>query len=77
LSATLPKGLKAEEALKAFEMAGGQRRSGKGSHVNLKMPNGRLVTIPREGELKAGLLRAAIRKAGFSVEEFVKMIGRR
>ena len=72
----LPKGLKAEEAVRVFERAGGIRRSGKGSHTNVKMPNGQLITIPGHGELKVGLLRAAIKKAGLSVEEFLELLGR-
>jgi len=72
----LPKGLKAEEAVRVFERAGGTRRSGKGSHTNVKMPDGQLITIPGHGELKVGLLRAAIKKAGLSVEEFLELVGR-
>jgi predicted RNA binding protein YcfA (HicA-like mRNA interferase family) len=33
------RGIKATEAIKAFERAGGIRKSGKGDHVNVKMPN--------------------------------------
>jgi predicted RNA binding protein YcfA (HicA-like mRNA interferase family) len=72
----LPKGLRAEEAVSVFERAGEMRRSGKGSHTNVKMPNGQLITIPGHGELKVGLLRAAIKKAGLSVEEFLELLGR-
>jgi predicted RNA binding protein YcfA (HicA-like mRNA interferase family) len=39
-------------------------RQGKGDHVNIKMPNGQLITIPVSGDLKIGLLKSAIRKAG-------------
>ena len=72
----LPKGLKAEEAVRVFERAGGIRPSGTGSHTNVKMPNGQLITIPGHGELKVGLLRAAIKKAGLSVEETLELVGR-
>lgn len=72
----LPRGLKAEEAIRAFEKAGGERRPGKGSHVNIKMPNGLLITRPAHGEIKAGLLRAAIRKAGLSPQAFLRLMGR-
>jgi predicted RNA binding protein YcfA (HicA-like mRNA interferase family) len=54
--------------------AGGERRGGKGSHVNVRMPNGRIITIPQEGRIKLGLLRDAIGKAGLSVEEFVRLL---
>ena len=72
----IPRGLRSEEAIKAFENAGGVRRPGKGSHVNIKMPNGQLVTIPGSGELKIGLLQAAIRKSGLTVDEFLAFLGR-
>ena len=72
----LPSGVKVDDAIKAFEKAGGERRSGKGSHVNIKMPNGQIITIPSHGEVKMGLLLAAIKKAGLTIEEFLKLIGR-
>ncbi len=72
----LPRDLRAEEVVRVFERAGGIRRPGKGSHTNVKMPNGQLITIPGQGELKAGLLRAAIKKAGLSVEECLDLLGR-
>ena len=72
----VPHGLKAEDVVLALERAGGRRRSGKGSHSNIKMPNGQLITIPGPGEVKTGLLRAAIRKAGLTMEEFLELIGR-
>jgi len=33
--------------------------------MNIKMPNGQLLTIPVSGELKIGLLKAAIKKGRF------------
>jgi predicted RNA binding protein YcfA (HicA-like mRNA interferase family) len=70
------RGIKSEQAIAAFERAGGVKRRGKGAHVNVKMPNGMIVTIPAHGELRVGLLQAVIKKAGMSVEEFLKLIGR-
>ena len=49
-------------------------RKGRGSHVNIKMPNGQLITIPITGELKIGLLKAAIRKAGLTEKEFTALL---
>lgn len=60
------RGVKAEDATRAFERAGGVRRSGKGDHVNIKMPNGMIVTLKNVGEVKIGLLKAAIKKAGLT-----------
>ncbi len=59
--------------IKAFVRAGGVVR--KGSHVNIKMPNGQLITILATGEVKIGSLKAAIRKAGLTEEEFPKLLG--
>jgi len=44
----------------AFLRAGGIERPGKGDHVNIKMTNGMIITIPDKGELKIGLLKNAI-----------------
>jgi predicted RNA binding protein YcfA (HicA-like mRNA interferase family) len=68
--------LKGRDAVKAFVRAGGTVRQGKGDHVNIKMPNGQLITIPVSKELKIGLLKAAIRKLGISEEEFLQHLER-
>jgi predicted RNA binding protein YcfA (HicA-like mRNA interferase family) len=68
------RGVGGEEAVKAFVKAGGVRRAGKGDHVNIKMPNGQLITIPCHRELRIGLLKAAIRKAGLTEEVFVDLL---
>lgn len=73
----IPRDLKAGEVIGAFEKAGGIRRSGKGSHVNIKMPNGQMITVPCHGEVKVGLIQAALRKAGMSVGQFLGLLGRR
>ena len=68
------RGIEGKVAIKAFVKAGGIERKGKGDHVNVKMPNGQLVTIPRSQELKIGLLKAAIKKAGLTEEEFLSLL---
>jgi predicted RNA binding protein YcfA (HicA-like mRNA interferase family) len=68
------RGIGGEEAVRAFDKAGGVRRAGKGDHVNIKMPNGQLVTIPLHRELKIGLLKADIRKAGLTEEQFLDLL---
>jgi len=75
-----PQGLRnvrAEDAVRAFVRAGGHERMGKGSHRNIKMPNGALVTIPLKGVVKVGLLNAAVRRAGLTHDEFAELLGRR
>ena len=68
------RGVKGKNAVKAFVKAGGVQRKGKGDHVNVKMPNGQIITVPGSKELKAGLLKAAIKKAGLTEEEFTKLL---
>ena len=68
------RGIRGEDAIKVFVRAGGVQRKGKGDHVNIKMPNGQLITIPGRGELKIGLLKAAIRKAGLTETEFLDLL---
>jgi len=67
-----------DEAVTAFERLGGLVRSGKGSHVNVKMPNGSLLTFPRHhGAVKVGLLRAMLRRAQVGEDEFIAALRRR
>jgi len=68
------RGIKGEKAIEAFVRAGGKRRKGKGDHINVKMPNGQIVTIPGNKELKIGLLKAAIRKAGLTEKKFLELL---
>ena len=66
--------VKGKDAVRAFINAGGTVRHGKGDHVNIKMPGGQLITIPVSGEVKIGLLKAAIKKAGLTEEEFERLL---
>ncbi|WP_081472251.1 type II toxin-antitoxin system HicA family toxin [Methanothrix harundinacea] len=63
-----------KDAVKAFVKAGGVVGRGKGDHVNIKMPNGQIVTIPISGDLKIGLLKSAIKKAGLDDDEFIALL---
>jgi len=38
--------IKGKDAIKAFVHSGGIEKHGKGDHVNMKMPNGTIITIP-------------------------------
>jgi len=68
------RGIRASEAIQAFERAGGIPKRGKGNHVNLKMPNGRIITLRDKDEVKVGRLRDAIREAGLTVQEFQELL---
>ncbi len=45
-----------------------------GSHMILVGPTGRLLSVPRHRELGRGLLRALIRDAGLTREEFLELL---
>ena len=62
------------KAIKAFVKAGGVERKGKGTHVNIKMPNGQIITLPCSSDLKIGLLKSAIKKAGLTAEDFLVLM---
>jgi predicted RNA binding protein YcfA (HicA-like mRNA interferase family) len=68
------RGIKGKDAIKALIRAGGIERPGKGNHVNIKMPNGMIITIPDKRELKIGLLKSAIHKAGLTEEQFLDLL---
>jgi len=64
------------DAIRALERAGGVlRKGGKGDHVNIKMPNGQIITLSGKREpIKIGLLKAMLRKAGLSEADFVRLM---
>ena len=66
-----------EQAMRAFERDGWQRRKARrGSHVILTKPGrSRPLSIPLHRELDRGLLRNQIREAGLTVEEFCSLLG--
>lgn len=64
------------DAITALERAGGVvRKGGKEAHVNVKMPNGQIITLSGTREpIKIGLLKAMVRKAGLSDAEFLRLL---
>ncbi len=64
-----------DEAIRAFEKAGWRVARQKGSHVSLVKPGTPVIlTVPLHRELDRGLLKALIRKAGLTVEEFITLL---
>jgi len=64
-----------DKAVRAFEKAGWRWDRRRGSHVILvKTGNAASLSVPQHRELAPGTLRAPIRSAGMSVEEFVRLI---
>ena len=64
-----------DELVKKFKKIGYIKDHQTGSHVILRneKPPHRRLTIPKHKELAKGTLRAIIRQAGLSLEEFKKM----
>ncbi len=64
-----------EKAVKAFVKAGWKVDRIVGSHVILRKEGSPVtLSVPLHRELKKGLLRALIRDAEMTVEEFVKLL---
>jgi len=64
-----------KEAAKAFVKAGWQTIGQVGSHLVLSKPGLRVnLSIPQHKELSVGTLRALIRNAGMTVEEFLALL---
>src|SRR5438874_28541 len=45
-----------------------------GSHIILRHPTGRRLTVPNHRELAKGTLRALVREAGLTKEQFVNLL---
>jgi predicted RNA binding protein YcfA (HicA-like mRNA interferase family) len=64
-----------KEAANAFERAGWQTVGQVGSHLVMIKPGVRAnLSIPQHKELSIGTLRALIRHAGMTVEEFLALL---
>jgi predicted RNA binding protein YcfA (HicA-like mRNA interferase family) len=64
-----------KDAVKAFEKAGWQVVGQVGSHVVMtKSGNRANLSIPQHKELATGTLRALIRAAAMSVDEFLALL---
>lgn len=61
--------------MKAFQRAGWQKIGQVGSHLVMVKAGLRVnLSIPQHKELSVGTLRALIRNAGLSVEEFIQLL---
>jgi predicted RNA binding protein YcfA (HicA-like mRNA interferase family) len=62
------------EAVKAFRKAGWEVIGQVGSHVVMSRPGSHVnLSIPQHKELSVGTLRALIRNAGMSVDDFLNL----
>jgi len=64
------------DAVRAFRRIGYEEDHQTGSHVILRqrLPPYRRLTVPNHKELAKGTLRALIREAGVTVEDFVELL---
>ncbi|MDI6739572.1 MAG: type II toxin-antitoxin system HicA family toxin [Candidatus Edwardsbacteria bacterium] len=63
------------EAAKVFQRAGWQTIGQVGSHLVMVKPSARVnLSIPQHKELSIGTLRALIRNAGLTVEQFLELL---
>ena len=64
-----------KEAVKAFSKAGWRTMGQVGSHLVMTKPDQRAnLSIPQHKELSVSTLRALVRAAGMSVEEFLQLL---
>lgn len=64
-----------KEAVKAFQKAGWESLGQVGSHLVMVKPGVRVnLSIPQHKELSVGTLRALIRNAGLTVDEFLELL---
>jgi predicted RNA binding protein YcfA (HicA-like mRNA interferase family) len=64
-----------KDAVKAFQKAGWYKVGQVGSHLVMSKPNVRInLSIPQHRELAGGTLRALIRNAGLTVDEFTQLL---
>jgi predicted RNA binding protein YcfA (HicA-like mRNA interferase family) len=63
-----------QQLIKAFSKLGYYVRGQQGSHVHLRHPVHPPLTIPTHKEIARGTLRAIIRQAGFSIDDFIDLL---
>jgi predicted RNA binding protein YcfA (HicA-like mRNA interferase family) len=63
-----------QDAIRAFQKLGYQVDHQTGSHIILRHPQMRRLTVPNHRELAKGTLRALIREAGITKEEFASLL---
>lgn len=64
-----------ERAVRVFQKAGWSKDRQRGSHVILiKAGHASSLSVPQHREVAPGTLRALIRAAGMSVDEFVALV---
>ncbi|MEA2034860.1 MAG: type II toxin-antitoxin system HicA family toxin [Euryarchaeota archaeon] len=60
--------------IKAFSKDGYYVHDQKGSHIHLRHPTKRPLTVPNHNEISRGTLRAILREAGLSTDDFLELL---
>jgi predicted RNA binding protein YcfA (HicA-like mRNA interferase family) len=63
-----------QDAVRVFQKLGYEIDHQTGSHIILRHPNLRRLTVPNHRELAKGTLRSIIREAGISKERFAELL---
>ena len=63
-----------QDAIRAFQKLGYAVDHQTGSHIILRHPQMRRLTVPNHRELAKGTMRALIREAGLTKEEFAGLL---
>jgi predicted RNA binding protein YcfA (HicA-like mRNA interferase family) len=63
-----------QDAIRAFRKVGYEVDHQTGSHIILRHPGLRRLTVPNHRELAKGTLRALIREAGITKEHFTDLL---
>ena len=63
-----------QDAVRTFKKVGYEFDHQTGSHIILRHPNQRRLSVPNHRELAKGTLRALIREAGLTKEEFTALL---
>ncbi len=63
-----------KKALKALLKHGFYVHDQKGSHIHLRHPEKRPLTIPNHKTIAKGTLRAILKQAGIDLEEFLNLL---
>ncbi|MSU62991.1 MAG: addiction module toxin, HicA family [Pedosphaera sp.] len=66
--------LTGRQVLAALQRLGFVRLQGKGSHVKMKHPDGRIVVFPYHDEVDRYTLKGALRDAGVDIDHFLREV---
>jgi len=70
----LPRNLSGKELINKFGKAGFLPQDTDGSHVYLRHPNGKAVTVPLHPEIGPGLMTDIMNELGLTRKEFLELL---